>query len=307
MGKEYIMDTVSLEGVETFNEETAIHSRITQINYQGLEGGRQDLGTKQAFSCQTTVEKASIDPSPITTISIGGFEDSVSGIIPQEIPTANKIKLYTGEQWTESAVLFYEGKERFTIDRRGYVGINNPDIDRERFVALDVRSTTPIILSPKISPQAEPPIIAITHPYFNIEGAKPPTPAYIGGINFRSIQSPGAVLNPPRPTDMAGISVETNGEADVYEDARVNLSLSTTTGEKGSVARPMVTKHLEINGYENKTKIFTQLNLGKVPAFRDLKAAISGGLVSGDVWQDTDGNLKIIFGEQDEEQRARIE
>jgi hypothetical protein len=304
MGKEYITDTVTLEGVKTFNLQAQTESRITQINCQGLEGDQKGLGSTQAFSCQTTIAKASIDPSPITTISIGGFEDSV-GANPFTIETANKIKIYTGETPSKNKPLTYSGKERFTIDKRGYVGINNPDIDRERFVALDVRSTTPIILSPKISPQAEPPIIAITHPYFNIEGAKPPTPTYIGGINFRSIQSPGAVLNPPRPTDMAGISVETNGEADVYEDARVNLSLSTTTGEKGSVARPMVTKHLEINGYENKTKIFTQLNLGKVPAFRDLKAAISGGLVSGDVWQDTDGNLKIIFGEQDEEQRAK--
>lgn len=299
------MDTVSLEGVETFNEETATHSRITQINYQGLEGGRQDLGTKQAFSCQTTVEKASIDPSPITTISIGGFEDSVSGIIPQEIPTANKIKLYTGELATESAVSFYEGKERFTIDKRGYVGINSPDIDRQRFTTLDVRSTIPIPVNPKFISPPEPPVIALTHPYFDIEGAKPPTPTYIGRINFRSIQSAGTVQNPSRPTDMAGISVETNKGANVYEDRRVNLSLSTTTGEEGGVPAPRLTKHLEINGYENKTKIFTALNLAKVPVFRDQAEAVDeGGLVNGDVYQDREQNLKIIFG-QDEEQRAK--
>jgi hypothetical protein len=87
-----------------------------------------------------------------------------------------------------------------------------------------------------------------------------------------------------------------------YDDQRANLQFYTNTGnEEGA----RLEKHLEINGFENKTKIFTQLNLGKVPVFRDLKAAISGGLVSGDVWQDTDGNLKIIFGEQDEEQRAK--
>lgn len=305
MGKEYIMDTVSLEGVETFNEETQTQSRITQINYQSLEGGRQDLGTNPALSCQTTVEKASIDPSPITTISIGGFEDSVSSLIPQEIPTANKIKLYTGEQFTESAVLFYEGKERFTIDKRGYVGINSPDIDNQRFTTLDVRSTIPIPANPKFIPPPEPPVIALTHPYFDIEGAKPPTPTYIGRINFRSIQSAGTVLKPSRPTDMAGISVETNKGANVYEDARVNLSLSTTTGKEGGVPAPRLTKHLEINGYENKTKIFTALNLAKVPVFRDQAEAVDeGGLVNGDVYQDREQNLKIIFG-QDE--RARIE
>ena len=51
-------------------------------------------------------------------------------------------------------------------------------------------------------------------------------------------------------------------------------------------------------GLRIKPKIFTRLNLGNVPVFRDLKEAINGGLVSGDVWQDNDANLKIIFGEQ---------
>jgi hypothetical protein len=47
------------------------------------------------------------------------------------------------------------------------------------------------------------------------------------------------------------------------------------------------------------------LNMSSVPVFRDLKEAMNGGLVSGDVWQDRNSNLKIIFGEQDEEQRAK--
>ena len=78
------------------------------------------------------------------------------------------------------------------------------------------------------------------------------------------------------------------------------MTFNTNTG--GREGRPELVKHLEINGFENKTKIFTKLNLGKVPVFRDLKEAISGGLVSGDVWQDRDANLKIIFGEQEDEE-----
>ena len=124
MGKEYITDTVTLEGDTTFDLKTQTQSKITQINYQDLEGDRENFFTKSAFSCQTTLAEASIDPSSITTISIGGFEDSV-GANPFIIETANKIKIYTGEKPSKNKILIYQGKERFTIDKRGYVGINN--------------------------------------------------------------------------------------------------------------------------------------------------------------------------------------
>ena len=102
---------------------------------------------------------------------------------------------------------------------------------------------------------------------------------------------------------MAAIQVETDGQANVYEDARVNMSLNTNTGD--GERTPTLVKHLEINGYEKKTKIFTQLNLGNVPVFRDLKEAMNAGLVSGDVWQDNDAILRIMFLQEGE--RARIE
>jgi hypothetical protein len=303
MGKEYITDTVTLEGVKTFNLQAQTESRITQINCQGLEGDQKGLGSTQAFSCQTTIAKASIDPSPITTISIGGFEDSV-GANPFTIETANKIKIYTGETPSKNKPLTYSGKERFTIDKRGYVGINNPDIDQD-IVTFDVRPATTLSSEPEIPPRLETPSIALTHPYFNQEGSKPPTPKYIGRLQFRSIQSAGTVLNPPAPTDMAAIQVETDGGSDIYQDPTVNLSLYTNTA--GREGQADMRKYLEINGYEKKTKIFTQLNLGNVPVFRNQEEAVKEGrLVNGDVYQDTLQNLKIVFL-QEEGERARIE
>ena len=298
MGKEYITDTVTLEGVETFDEKTSDQSKISQINYKSLEGERA-VPDSCAFATQITFNKRFIGAAAETTISIGGFEDSTSEFQLVEVKAPNKIKLYTGEPFSENLIEFYPGRERFTIDKRGYVGINSPDIFRDR-VTLDVRSTTAMAANPKLTTRLETPVIAITHPYFNQEGSRPPTPQYIGRLQFRSIQEPsefGGKGIPP--TDMAVIQVETDGESDIYQDPTVNMTFNTNTGG------PVMKKHLEINGYEKKTKIFTQLNLGNVPVFRDLKEAISGGLVSGDVWQDRDANLKIIFGEQEEEQRAK--
>ena len=149
------------------------------------------------------------------------------------------------------------------------------------------------------------PSIAITHPYYNYEGGKPSTPQYIGRLQFRSMQNPDEGGFGVIPTDMAAIQVETDGEANVYEDARVNMSLNTNTGDGKS--RPKLVKHLEINGFENKTKIFTRLNLGNVPVFRDQEEALLlGNLVNGDVWQDRLQNLKIVFLLEGGE-RARIE
>ena len=48
------------------------------------------------------------------------------------------------------------------------------------------------------------------------------------------------------------------------------------------------------------------LNMSSVPVFRSQKEAINSGLVSGDVWQDGDQNLKIVFL-LEEGERARIE
>ncbi len=298
MGKEYITDTIALQGEETFNELTSTTSRIARINYTDLEGEAQI-----ALASQTTQAKAGINPIPITTISLGGFVDSESEVISFGETTANKIKLYTGEKLSKNLIEFYPGQERFTVDKRGHVGINNPNIDSDR-VTFDVRSTTTTSINPKFSPRLGTPSIAITHPYYNYEGGNPPTPQYIGRLQFRSMQSPDEGGFADIPTDMAAIQVETDGQANVYEDARVNMSLNTNTGD--GEGRPELVKHLEINGFENKTKIFTRLNLGNVPVFRDLKEAMNGGLVNGDVWQDNDANLKIVFIPEGGE-RARIE
>ena len=293
MGKEYITDTVTLRGEKTLNELTSTTSKVTQINYTDLDGEIQS-----ALASQTTLVENIKGAAPITTISLGGFVDSESQFISLGNTTANKIKLYTGQRLSRSLIEFYPGQERFTVDKRGHVGINNPNIDSDR-VTFDVRSPIGISTNPEISPRLETPSVAITHPYYNYKGSRPPTPQYIGRLQFRSVQSPDEGAFVDIPTDMAAIQVETNGEANVYEDPRVNLSLSTATGS--GIGRPIPVKHLEINGYENKTKIFTQLNLGKVPVFETEKAALASGLVSGDVWQDSFRNLKIIFGEQEGE------
>ena len=293
MGKEYITDTVTLRGEKTSNELTSTTSKITQINYTSLDGEIQS-----ALASQTTLVENIIGAAPITTISLGGFVDSESEAISRNPKIANKIKIYTGEIPSKMSVIYYEGKERFTIDKRGRVGINNPNIDLDR-VTFDVRSPIATTTSLEFPPRLETPSIAITHPYYNNKLSRFPTPQYIGRLQFRSVQRPDEGAFVDIPTDMAAIQVETDGQASIYKDPRVNLSLNTNTGD--GEGRAALVKHLEINGYENKTKIFTQLNLGKVPVFETEKAALASGLVSGDVWQDSFRNLKIIFGEQEGE------
>ena len=299
MGKEYITDTVTLRGEKTVNELTNTTSKITQINYTDLDGE-----TQSALASQTTLDNTFKGAAPITIVSLGGFVDSESEVISFGETTATKIKLYTGQRLSKSMVQFYPGQERFTVDRRGHVGINNTDIDRDK-VTLDVRSTTAMPINPESIPLLETPSIAITHPYFNQKGSIPSTPQYIGRLQFRSIQNPDEGASSGIPTDMAAIQVETDGQANVYEDPTVNLSLYTNTAGREGEAN--MVKYLEINGYEKKTKIFTQLNLSNVPAFRDLKEAINGGLVTGDVWQDSEGTLKIMPDLSQGGERARIE
>ena len=298
MGKEYITDTVTLRGEKISNRFTNTTSKITQINYTDLDGEIQS-----ALASQTTLAETIRGAAPTTTISLGGFVDSESEVISFGETTATKIKLYTGDKLSKNLIEFYPGQERFTVDKRGHVGINNTDIDRDS-VTLDVRSTTATPTNPAFPPRLNTPSVAITHPYYNYEESRFPTPQYIGRLQFRSIQNPDEGGFVVIPTDMAAIQVETNGQSDVYEDARVNMSLNTNTGE--GEGRPELVKHLEINGYENKTKIFTKLNLGKVPVFRDQEEAVQSGLVNGDVYQDRLQNLKIVFL-LEEGERAKIE
>ena len=224
MGKEYITDTVTLRGQKTFNKLTNTTSKITQINYTDLDGEIQS-----ALASQTTLAEASINPVPKTTISLGGFVDSESEVISLEEKTAIKIKLYTGEQPSKNLIEFYPGQERFTVDKRGHVGINNPDIDLDR-VTFDVRSDIPRTTNLEFPPRLNTPSVAITNPYYNQEESKSPTPQYIGRLQFRSIQNPDEGGFGVVPTDMAAIQVETDGQSNVYQDPTVNLSLNTNTG-----------------------------------------------------------------------------
>ena len=298
--KEYITDTIALRGKKTINFETNTASKIAQINYESLTAGKEGFLTPNALTIQTTSteEDGPFMPIATTTISLGGFVDSESEIISFGETTANKIKLYTGEILSEGMVAFYPGQERFTVDKRGHVGINSPDIDRDR-ATIDVRPTIGMPVDPKFPTRLETPSVAITHPYYNQEGSRFPTPQYIGNLQFRSIQDPPKLGQVSFPIVMAAIQVETDGQSDVYGDPRVNMTFNTNTGD--GEGRPEPVKHLEINGYEKKTKIFTQLNLGNVPVFRDQEEAVKlGGLVNGDVYQDRLQNLKIVFLEQEE-------
>lgn len=290
--KEYILDNVSLRGIETNFEKEKVVTKVSTIIAEHIGEG-QSGDPYNLFSSEILV--GFLDEIPTMDVSIGGFKPYNPSAAEGFLDTATNIKVYTGESLTKSTISFYPGQERFSIDKRGYVGINNPDIGRDR-VTIDVRSATPIKWNPKAQISVETPGIALTHPYFNEEELSNPTPQYIGRLQFRSIQDPPPLSSAPQ--DMASVQAETNGKADIYKDARLNLALYTNTGD--GEARPLLKNHLEINGYEDKTKIFTQLNLGNVRVFKNQEEAVKeGGLVDGDVYQDSEQNLKIVYVTQE--------
>lgn len=298
------MDNMSLRGVQTDFEsgKEMITTKVSTITAEQLGEG-QEGSPYNLFSSEILLNDTLLGSPTTIDVSIGGFEPYNPFAAKFFLNTATNIKVYTGESLSESAISFYPGQERFSIDKRGYVGINNPDINDERFVTLDVRSARPQMQDPRFPSIIETPGIALTHPYYNEEEGRPPTPRYIGRLKFRSIQDPPGFLS--FPTDMAAVQAETDGEANIYKDARLNLALYTNTGD--GERRPSLKKHLEINGYEGKTKIFTPLNLGNVPVFRDQEEAVLlGKLVNGDVYQDRLQNLKIVNTNQEaEEPRIR--
>lgn len=296
--KEYITDTMSLRGISTLTKPSGT-SKVSQITTTDIVPGK---ALYSVISSQL-IKTEGIEASAKLDVSIGGFVDSTQQFQDLSAATSDKIKIYTGEAVDFNKVFIYPGKERFTINKKGYVGINNSNIDVDT-ATLDIRSTFAQSSRIGFTPPLETPVLALTHPYYNNEASKPATPQFIGSFKFRSIQAPGRKGEVARPTDMAGIEVETNGEANVYEDSRVNLNFRTLTGTAGS--RALQIKHFELNGYENKTKVFTQLNLGFVPVFRDSAEAGKAGLVSGDVWQDRLQNLKI-YASLAEGKGAKIE
>ena len=295
MGKEFIMDTVSLEGVLNLNQLTKTEHKLSQIsaNVATAEGRELIL---PVFSVSTVGEYEAAKTMPTTTVSIGGYVDETIPIAPIYVSAPSSIKLYTGEPLDPRAFEYYPGAERLTITGKGRVGINSPS---SQMYTLDVREALPssgfgTVAKPQISS------IAITQPYF-VDKKAGTTPEF-GNIFFNVSVSKE---EEDQPVVYSWISSGNDGLVqNSHEDQRANLQFYTNTGY-GS-ARPQLQKHLEINGFENKTKIFTKLNLGKVPMFETEKDALASGLVSGDVWSDSFKNLKIIFSEQEGE-RARIE
>ena len=292
MGKEFIMDTVSLEGVLSLNQLTKTEHKLTQIaaNVAITEGKEQIL---PVFSVSTVGEYDAIKEIPTTTVSIGGYVDETIPIVPFSVPAPSNIRFYTGEGFDPRAIESYPGAERLTITSKGRVGINSPNNQKQ---TLDVREALPFEGFGPGRPRTS--SIAITQPFYMSKRGDT-TPEF-GDIFFNvNVSEEG-----DEPVPYSWISSGNEGLVqNSYEDQRANLQFYTNTGD--GEARPELQKHLEINGFEKKTKIFTQLNLGNVPVFRDLKEAMNGGLVSGDVWQDNDAILRIMFLQEDEEQRAK--
>ena len=284
------MDNVSLKGVQSSNELTRTESKLTQItaNVALTEGKELIL---PVFSASTTVATLEARAVPKTTVSIGGFVDETAPIQPISVPAPINIRFYTGEAFDLAAVQYYPGAERLTINGQGRVGINSPNNQDE---TLDVREAIP---KAGLSGSGRPEIssIAITQPFYMSKRGDT-TPEF-GNIFFRANTSP----EDDRLVAYSSIRSSNAGQVqNSYEDQRANLQFYTNTGNGEGV--PEFEKHLEINGFENKTKIFTQLNLGNVPVFRDQTEAVEEGrLVNGDVYQDRLQNLKIVFIPTDEE------
>ena len=291
MGKEFIMDTVSLEGVQSLNKFTRTEYKLTQIsaNVAITEGKELILPVFSVATAGPSPE--AISELTTTTVSIGGYVDETIPIEPISVPAPSSIKLYTGEPLDPLAVEYYPGAERLTITSKGRVGINSPNNQKQ---TLDVREALPSLGfgtagKPQISS------IAITQPFY--KDKKGNTTPEFGNIFFR------ANVNAEEDNPITYGQIKSGNEGLVqnsHEDQRANLQFYTNTGD--GEARAELQKHLEINGFENKTKIFTQLNLGNVPVFRDQTEAVEEGrLVNGDVYQDRLQNLKIVFIPTDEE------
>ena len=287
--KEYIMDNVSLKGVQSSNELTRTESKLTQItaNVALTEGKELIL---PVFSASTTVATLEARAVPKTTVSIGGFVDETAPIQPISVPAPINIRFYTGEAFDLAAVQYYPGAERLTINGQGRVGINSPNNQRS---TLDVREALPSAGLRAARPRTS--SMAITQPFY--QDKRGDTTPEFGNIFFNvDVSEEG-----DEPVPYSWIRSGNDGQVqNSYEDQRAKLQFYTNTGD--GEARAELQKHLEINGFENKTKIFTQLNLGNVPVFRDQTEAVEEGrLVNGDVYQDRLQNLKIVFIPTDEE------
>jgi hypothetical protein len=282
MGKEYITDTVTLEGVETFNELTLAVYKLTQIaSNVGIDGKEQIL---PVFSVTTEGPPPKVEGPSTTTISIGGYVDETIPIEPISVFSPSNIRFYTGEELDLTATAYYPGAERLTITSQGRVGINGA---KGQKFTLDVREALPFQgLDAPGRPMTS--SISITQPFY--KSKRGDTTPEFGNIFFR------ANVNEEVDTPVTYSLITSGNEGQVqnsYDDQRANLMFLTNTVNEEDAR---LEKHLEINGFENKTKIFTQLNLGNVPVFRDQTEAVEQGkLVNGDVYQDREQNLKIVL------------
>lgn len=291
--KEYITDNLSLKGVQP-DEGLPVEqaSCLAQLTVAPTDGER----TVTEFPVMSfhTMLGDPFDPkakSGEMEISIGGFVNDLSPIQSLFVKSAQKIKFYTGQSPDPTAAENYPGAERLTIAATGRIGINSPSA--KSFTTLDVREAFPSggFNEPRRPRTSS---ISITQPYYKDKRGN--TPPEFGHLFFMMNVDPEG----DEPFPYSRITSGNDGFIeDSYRDKIANLQFFTNTGNgEGSQLK----KHLEINGIEDKTKIFTQLNLGNVPVFRDQTEAVEEGrLVNGDVYQDRLQNLKIVFIPTDEE------
>ena len=282
MGKQYTTDTLGLEGEKTVNEITGIEYKLTQIAADVAFKEGKANAILPVFSVATVGPPPKVEGNPTTTVSIGGFVDETIPIKPISVQAPSNIRFYTSEELNLSAVAYYPGAERLTITSKGRVGINSPETN----ATLDVREALPSEGFGPGRPMTS--SIAITQPFY--VSKKGSTTPEFGNISFRANVSEEEA----NAVTYSWINSGNGGQVqNAYEDQRANLEFYTNSGDS---ERSDLKKHLEINGYENKTKIFTKLNLGNVPSFRNQTEAVEEGkLVNGDVWRDGDQNLKIVF------------
>jgi len=291
--KEYITDNLSLRGVQPDEgfpvEQASCLAQLTLVPTDGEKTVTQLPG--MSFHTMLGNPKDPKAGPPETEISIGGFVNDLSPVQQIYVNSAQKIKFYTGQNLDPASFENYPGAERLTIADTGRIGINSPG--DKRVTTLDVREALP---NTGFEPgRPRPSSISITQPFY--KDKKGNTPPEFGHLFFMMNVDPEG----DRPFPYSKIVSGNDGFIqDSYRDKRANLQFFTNTGNEED---SQLKKHLEINGIEDKTKIFTQLNLGNVPVFRDQAEAIDEGqLVNGDVYQDRLQNLKIVNTKQGEEE-----